>query len=127
MARKLKVEPNINIDTLEIGKRIATTRKQHGLTQKELSEIIGIKQTLVSDYETGRVRMFAEMVGRFAIALKVPADYLLGLDESSGNNTEMSLRLAKRLNELESLPESRKKAIIRTLDDLIFASGNKSS
>ena len=121
MARKLKNEPNINIDSTKIGKRIASIRKQKGLTQKELSEIIGIKQTLVSDYETGRVRMFAEMIGRFAIALNVPADQILGLDPSSNETNEISLRLSKRLHELESLPESRRKAILRTLDDLIRA------
>lgn len=121
MARKLKEEPNIQIDSDEISKRIAFVRKQKGLTQKELADVIGIKQTLISDYETGRVRMFAEMIARFAIALGVSTDYLFGMKESKNGKQKISLRLAKRLNDLETLPENKKKAILKTLDDLIKA------
>ena len=64
-----------------IGKRIAKIRKRIGLTQEELGKKIGIKRFMVSDYELGRVRLYDEMVARFAIALEVTTDYLLGLKD----------------------------------------------
>jgi len=64
-----------------IGKRIAKIRKGLGLTQEELGKKIGIKRFMVSDYELGRVRLHDEMVARFAIALNVSADYLVGLKD----------------------------------------------
>ena len=119
MARKLKNEPHIHIDSLEIGKRIAATRKQKGLTQKQLSEIIGIKQTLVSDYETGRVRMFAEMIGRIALALEVQTDELIGLDRIAEEIPQHPLRIMKRVTKLETLPQNKQKQILQTIDSLI--------
>jgi len=121
MARKLKDIPLINFDTSQIGQRISLFRKEKGYTQQELAEKIGIKQTLVSDYETGRIRIFAEMLAFFAIALHVSTDDLLGLKEEQENNPKISLRIMKRIKEIEELPENRKKAILKTIDDLIKA------
>ena len=90
-----------------------------GYTQKELAEIIGIKQTLISDYETGRIRIFAEMLAIFAIALKVSTDDLVGLKEEESNNQQISLRLVKRLQRIESLPKNKQKTILSSLDMMI--------
>ena len=79
MSRKPDLPP-LNLGNGEtIGQRIAKIRKKFGLTQKELGEKISIKRAMVSDYELGRAKLYDEMVARFAIALEVSSDYLLGL------------------------------------------------
>jgi len=83
--------------------------------------MIGIKQTLVSDYETGRIRIFAEMLARFPIALNVSTDDLLALESENKNRNQISLRIMKRINKIETLPETKKKDILKTIDDLIRA------
>ena len=60
-----------------LGQRLARLRKERGFTQVELAEKIGIVQTLVTDYETDRLRLSAEMALRFALALHVTVDELL--------------------------------------------------
>ena len=55
--------------------------KKKKLTQKELADKIGISRILVWNYENGRLRLYDEMVKRFAIALEVSTDYLLGLKD----------------------------------------------
>ena len=72
------LEP-LNLGNETIGQRIARIRKEKKFTQKELAKKIGIPRSLVSNYEIGRIRLYDEMVTRFAIALEVSADYLLGL------------------------------------------------
>lgn len=82
MAHKSKciLEP-LNLGNESIGQRIARIRKARELTQKELAEKIGITRSLVSNYEISRIRLYDEMVTRFAIALEVSADEILGLKE----------------------------------------------
>jgi transcriptional regulator with XRE-family HTH domain len=113
----------LDLGNQTIGQRIAGLRKERGLSQLDLAERIGISRQLVASYERGRVRLYDEMVARFAIALGVSADEILGLNqaESKEMKTHPSLRLTRRLRELENLPEQKKKKILNTLDDLIRA------
>ncbi|MDZ4801024.1 MAG: helix-turn-helix transcriptional regulator [Bryobacteraceae bacterium] len=75
-ASKLNLLP-IDWGKESLGRRLARLRKERGFTQVELAEKIGIKQTLVTDYETDRLRLTAELVVRFALALDVSMDELL--------------------------------------------------
>lgn len=81
MSKRIKNDlPSLNlVDDKTIGERIMEVRKYKELTQLELSKKIGIKRRLLSEYETGRINISGEMVTRFAIALEVSADILLGL------------------------------------------------
>ncbi len=82
---------------------------------------MGITRKQITDYETERARMNDEMVVRFALALKVSTDQLLGLKNLDDSNGIPSLRITRRLRELDQLPEQKRKAILKTLDDLIRA------
>jgi transcriptional regulator with XRE-family HTH domain len=114
-----KALPPLTNSTETIGQRIARYRKLRGLTQQELAQLIGIEQNLVSDYERGVIRLYDEMVGRFAIALKTTADSLLGLSSKEPVGSNISLRFSKRLSVIETFPEAQKKRILRNLDDAI--------
>jgi transcriptional regulator with XRE-family HTH domain len=121
MSRKLKKPlPPVDLGSETIGQRIARIRKKRGLTQAQLGKGVGIAQRLVSDYETGRARLFDEMVARVALALRVSTDELLGI-KGSRIEPQTSVRVMRRIQQLEDLPEPRKKSILRTLDDLIRA------
>jgi transcriptional regulator with XRE-family HTH domain len=89
---KLNLKP-ILIGDESIGKRIAKLRKSKGLTQQQLALKMGILNYLISDYETERRRLYDEMLIRFAIALEVSLDYLVGLSDDpkiKKRKTEMS-------------------------------------
>jgi transcriptional regulator with XRE-family HTH domain len=77
------VKLNLNSET--IGQRIARIRKEKGLTQKQLAEKIGITRPRLSNYEIDRIRLFDEMVIRFAIALEVGTDEILGFKNTDKN------------------------------------------
>ena len=120
MPRPSKASPP-PLPPLPTGERIAALRKAKGLSQEELADVMGITRKQITDYETSRVRMNDEMLVRFALALKVSADELLGLKDSEEVTEAPPLRITRRLHELDKLPEQKRKAILKTLDDLIRA------
>jgi len=122
MPRKLKRQPkDQSIGSQQLGERIAAVRKQRGITQMDLAATIGIDQRLISSYEVGRVTISAEMLSRIARALAVSADSLLDLTADIDTSENPGRKIMKRAIEIDKLPEQKKKAILKTLDDLIRA------
>lgn len=123
MPRKSRLKlPPINLGKETIGQRIARLRKERGYTQKELANKMGIIQALVSDYERDKLRLHAEMVARFAKALDISADELIGIKASPNSKNKTSLRLLRRLNKIETLPSAQQKMVLKTVDALLKAS-----
>ena len=117
MPNKLKTKlPPLNLSNKTPGQRIAQFRKERGYTQKELAERIGILHSLVSDYERSRLRMNDEMVTRFALALEVTSDEILGIKKENHKNIKPSLRIMRRLNRVEKLPLPKQKALLQIID-----------
>jgi len=51
--------------------------------------------------------------------LKVSTDTLLGLNEINFPEEALNIRFTRRLKDLEKLPESKKRAVIKILDEFI--------
>jgi transcriptional regulator with XRE-family HTH domain len=102
-----------------LGQRIARLRKERGYTQVELAEKMGMIQVLISDYERDKLRPHPEVIVRFARALDVTVDELLGLKESPTAGTKPSLKTLRRLKRIESLPPSQQKALFKTIDNFL--------
>ena len=110
------------IENETFGKRLAKIRKAKGYTQVELAEKMGIIQVLISDYERDKLRPHHEMIIRFARALEVSADELLGLETSENPSAGTSLKLLRRMKKIETLPPSQQKILLRTIDTFLKAS-----
>jgi len=105
---------------IAIGENLQSIRKRRGLTQKELGEKIGLTREAVTSYEAGRSNMMITTLSDMAAALRVTVNEILGLEQQAVKVT-ITRRWAKRMDIIESLPESVKKHILRTLDDVIKA------
>jgi transcriptional regulator with XRE-family HTH domain len=112
---RLKLPP-LDLGHETQGARLARLRKAAGLTQVELAERIGIIQGLVSAHELDKLKLAAEMAVRYAKALNVSTDELLGLKAPKRANGELSLKLVRRLKGIEELPPARQKALLQTID-----------
>jgi transcriptional regulator with XRE-family HTH domain len=115
---KLTLTP-IASDEETLGQRLARVRKEHGLSQVALAERTGLIQVLVSDYERGKLRMPAEMAIRFAEALGVTTDELLQPRKKSSAEKmtkQPSIRLVRRMEQIESLPLYQQRALLTTID-----------
>lgn len=63
---------------MTIGEKIRSMRKEKGLTQKALGDLLGVTQATVGQYETNPKPPKIETLQRIAIALDVPLPYLMG-------------------------------------------------
>lgn len=99
-----------------IGERVARLRKERGITQLEVAELLGGSQPNVSDYERGEFRLHGELLAKLARILKVSADEILGLEASRPARAPRDRRLLRRLQDLDRLSKRDRDALMRTLD-----------
>lgn len=99
-----------------IGERLARIRKERGITQAEMAELLGASQSNISDYERGVLRIHGELLAKLAAVLKVSADEILGLEQSRPARAPRDRRLLRRLQDLDRLSKRDRDALMRTLD-----------
>ena len=105
-----------------LGQRLARIRKEQGFTQQQLAERTGLIQVLISDYEHGKLRLTAEMAVRFADVLGVSTDDLLrGKKGAATSRRQPSLKLLRRMEQIEKLPPYRQRALLTTIDGFLAA------
>lgn len=101
------------------GRRLKAARKKHGLTQSELAEEAGVSATAVSHFETGE-RQFpsADNLVKFADALGISTDYLLGQVEADQYSEAVANALLRRTR-LDEASEDVLQTIEQIADALI--------
>ena len=107
--------PKLNLGNETIGQRLSRIRKGKGITQNELAVSIGITQGLVSEYEHERIRLYDEMVSRFAIALQCSTDEILGLDKKSIQQEKPNFRITRAMRRIKRLPGDEQDLVLDLL------------
>lgn len=81
---------------MEIGKKIANTRKELGITQVELADKMAVTRQTVSRWESGAALPDVEKISQIATILNVSCDYLLkddvenSVEEKTYNNSAIT-------------------------------------
>lgn len=89
-----------------IGRRIARLRKNAGLTQLKLSEMININEKNLSAIERGKNGVSMETLIALCEVFEISADYILfGEKERNINNTPLQNLVAKLEPELQTYAE----------------------
>lgn len=125
MANKRKARVQEKAET--IGERLARMRKDRGITQQEMAELLGTSQPIVSDYERGELRLHGELIVKIAGILGVSGDELLGLERVSRSSAVSNRRLARRIQQIDQLPKRDQEALLRTIDAFLSKSRPESS
>lgn len=73
---------DVSVEYTTFGKRLRHIRKERGMTQDEFAKLLGTSKQILSRYEREDRSPRIEVVRKYAEALKVSADYLLGDDEA---------------------------------------------
>ncbi len=76
-----------------LGNKIRELRKNRGMTQSELAEMLGISSSSVGMYEQGRRQPDSEMILKICSVFGTSADYLLGKDKSDQKHGVCELSL----------------------------------
>lgn len=71
----------IEINMIEIGRRIKELRIESGMTQQQLAQKIGVATNTISQYEKGLSKTSIDVIVNLAAVLGTTADYLLCLTD----------------------------------------------
>ena len=79
----------------DLGLRIAESLQKKGMTQKELSERIGVTEAVISRYISGDREPKPEMLANIATALHTTSDFLLGIENDEFNHSRIRRMIAR--------------------------------
>lgn len=89
----MKKEDALPNDTTISGERIRLLRKQLNLTQAELAEKLGVKDSAVAKYENGRVtNIKRSVIKKMADLFNVSPSYIMGYSEDDSDKKDKTLK-----------------------------------
>ena len=69
-----------------IGQRIRAARKQKGINQTELANLLGKSLRTIQKYESGEIEVSIAMINELAKALDTTSTFLIGYEHDEKNN-----------------------------------------
>lgn len=103
------------------GQRLATIRRDKGLTQRELAELLGTTQKMVDYYERRAINPALEVVRSCARALAVPVIELVGHEAAATLRRKPGpvSQLERRFERVKQLPRGEQEFVIKFLDTVL--------
>ena len=102
----------------ELGQRIATRRKQRGLTQTALGETLGLGQSVIASYEIGRRRVPVSLLAPLAKALSSAPVELLDVEPEPCKRGPLP-KLQRQIEEVSRLPRAQQQFVSKFLDTVL--------
>ncbi|MFS1133370.1 helix-turn-helix domain-containing protein [Enterococcus hirae] len=85
---------------MEFGDKLKALRNRENMTQKELADLLYLKQSSVSDYENNKSIPNGDIIKKISAIFDVSADYLL--DISPKDKDQLNFTLENALEELKN-------------------------
>ena len=98
-----------------IGSRIRTIREERGYTREKLAEYADVSTDFLWQVETGRSSMSAQNLGKIAVALDIPADYLIFGKLPYKENAKVNAMLSVLPDEIQKQVEKMIMVFVDTL------------
>lgn len=94
-----------NIKNSIFSERLKSSRKDNGLSQKDLAIKTGVSQVVISSYETNNSEPKICHLSKLAEVLNVSCDYLLGitLEHDKNDNSELKENIRILISRLEMM------------------------
>ncbi len=108
----------MNIQNIEVGKRITELRSKRGYTREKLSELADISVQFLADIEKGRKSMTVATLRKLSSALFVTTDYIVNGTSAKDSNSDI-------ISILDSLSEKNKKQAEKILTAFAEAVNSK--
>ncbi len=106
--------------TKAIAQRMAKIRKECGITQAELAKKLKTTQSVVSRYESGELRIHAELLLTLSKLFGVSPNELLGTGKKEpGTNGKIPRRFLSRLKDVHLLSKRDQDNLAQTMEALI--------
>ncbi|MGF1526860.1 MAG: helix-turn-helix domain-containing protein [Candidatus Competibacterales bacterium] len=112
--------PNEKVFYQALGQRIASLRKEQGITQVQLAKTLGIAQQTLAHYEVGRLRIAASTLPLLAKALTTSVEELLGEESATIKGKRgPAPKLQQQLEQISQLPKAKQRFVMEMLDTVI--------
>ncbi len=96
--------------------RLADLRKARGLSQQQLADKVNVSRRVIAYYEVESDNPPSNLVVLLSDVLNVSADELLGIKPIESDITKSSLKFTRRMKQIEALPPSQQKALLKNID-----------
>lgn len=103
-----------------LGERIARLRREHGVTQVQLAEALGVSQQTLQSYEVGRRRIPVSALPVVAQTLAVSLEELFGQARQAARSKRgPASKLEHHLQRISALPKPRQRAVIDVIEAML--------
>jgi len=102
--------------TMSMAQRLATLRKQKGLTQQALADSLGLHITQVKRYEAGTSHPSMEALKKIAQTLRVTTDSLIFEQEELEPDEDLRLQFKA----ISNMPEEEQRVVKQLLEGMII-------
>lgn len=107
-----------------LGERIARLRREHGVTQVQLAEALGVSQQTMQSYEVGRRRIPVSALPTVAHTLSVSLEELFGESKpASRSKRGPASKLEQHLQRISALPKPKQRAVIDVIEAMLAQQG----
>lgn len=107
----------------QLGVRIAALRKDQGMTQAQLAELLGLTQQMIASYEVGRRRVPVSLLPQIASTLAVSLEDLIGKRDAQPTKRGPAPKLQQQIERIQRLPRSKQRFVIEMLDTVLAQQG----
>lgn len=101
--------------------RFSQLRKQHGLTQQQMADVVGIHISQVKRYESNEAQPSLEILKKVATAFNVTTDWLVF--EENEREPQDELRL--KFETIAQMDEEERRSVLILLDAMILKHQSK--
>lgn len=109
----------ITINMQNFAERVTALRKQRGLTQARMGELLGMAERSYNRWERGGHLPSLEMLVKAADIFQVTLDELVGRSDTITEPTIKNAELHQLVQEVDQLPDREQQAVIIMLDGLL--------
>ena len=102
-------------NTLNIGSKISSLRKDKNWSQGDLAQKIEASREIIGKYERGENLPSIEMVVKMSRAFGVTVDFLIGEGESASYDKET----VDRINDIQKMDNNTKSVLFNVIDTYI--------
>lgn len=99
---------------MNIGDNIRIARKQMGLNQQSLGDLVGLSRATIVNIEKNKHNLNSDKIQQFCKILSVTPNYLLGIDSNKESEYYWEKKYLEVKSEMDIL-KSNIKAIIKTV------------
>jgi transcriptional regulator with XRE-family HTH domain len=102
-----------------LGARIAQLRKDQGITQVQLAELLDVSQQTITAYETGRRRIQVSALPVIAHALGATVETLVAETPKTAHKRGPVPKLQQQLERITQLPKAQQRFVMQMIDTVL--------